>query len=269
MDLWRHATPAYFLALGFVCGLAGFRLGWRLRHRTALPLAQAVLGYLAFHLAWRVQGPAWAAAAVGAWAAGSTLLAIPTFLGNAVETDRRVIRAAPYREEMLAWLRTGSGPESRPAVTAARHLRELLVYLAAALVSLNVLGIALGAVLLGQMNAWVATLLRAARRTAVVLLLAWNVWSLVRVAAYVALGSACAAPLSEVVGLAPGRGSAMPLALFGAVGVILDLGLKLVLSRPCGRALAAAVDLEAAARGVPPLDRLTLRLEGPVEGPPR
>jgi hypothetical protein len=96
------------------------------------------------------------------------------------------------------------------------------------------------------MNAYVATLLRAAKRKSIVLLLAWNVWSVVRVAAYIAIGAAAAAPVLRFSGRRVATAEVRALAIAGAAGVVVDLVLKLSLSRRCGRALAAAVDLEAA-----------------------
>ncbi len=263
MDLWRHAPLYYFLGLGLVCGMAGFRVGWRLRLPAALPLAQGAFGYVPFVLAWNAGGPVWAAAAEGAWAAGASVMGIVTFVLDPKAVDARVFRAAPYRAAMLEWLRTGKGPETRPGATALAHARELLVYAAAALVSANALSLVMGAILLAYMNAYVAALIRAARRPAVVALLGWNVWSLVRVAAYVALGTAAAAPLLAALGRpAPDR-TVLPLAAAGLAGVVLDGVLKIALSRPCGRALGASVDLDAAARldiaGGPP----SLHLGGP------
>jgi len=239
-------TPPYFLAFGFLCGVAGFRVGWRIGNRVALPLAQSALGWAAFLLAWDVVGPAWAAASVGAWVVGTTSASVYVFLGHPRETDERVIRAAPYRASMLAWLETGSGPEKRPAATAASHLREAIWYTAAAIATANLASLAMGAILLNEMNAYVTTLLRAAKRTGTVLLLAWNVWSVVRVGAYVLIGAAAAAPLLRLSGWHVDAAAVRALALAGAVGVVVDLVLKLALSRPCGRLLALAIDLDAA-----------------------
>ena len=239
-------TPPYFLIFAFLCGVAGFRVGWRIGNRVALPLVQSALGWVAFLLAWDVVGPAWAAASVGAWVLGTTVSSVYVFLGHPRETDERVIRAAPYRASMLAWLETGSGPEKRPAATASSHLREAIWYTAAAIATANFASLAMGAVLLNEMNAYVATLLRAAKRTGFVLLLAWNVWSVVRVSAYVLIGAAAAAPLLRLSGWRVDAATVRALALAGAIGVVVDLVLKLALSRSCARALAAAIDLPAA-----------------------
>jgi hypothetical protein len=176
---------------------------------------------------------------------GVTLVAVPTFRRHPLLADDRVLRAAPYRSSMLAWLRTGEGPESRPLATAWAHARELAVYVVVALLTANAASLVLGAVLLNYMNAWVARLVAAARRPVRVALLAWNVWSVVRVAGYVFLGAACAAPLLARLGHPADPAIARRLALAGVLAVALDLGLKLALSKPCGRLLADAVDLDA------------------------
>jgi hypothetical protein len=51
------------------------------------------------------------------------------------------------------------------------------------------------------------------------------------------------------------------LAVAGAVGVVLDVVLKRMLSRPCGRALAGAIDLEAAKANRSSEVPLTLHLD--------
>ncbi len=239
-------TPPYFLFFAFLCGVVGFRVGWRIRSRVALPLAQGALGWVAFVLAWTIVGASWAAASVGAWAIGTSVASVYVFLGHPRETDERVMHAAPYRASMLAWLETGRGPETRPLETAGRHLREAIWYTAAAIATANYASIAMGAVLLNEMNAYVATLLRAAKHTGRVLLLAWNVWSAVRVAAYVLIGAAAAAPLLRLAGRRVEPSAVRALAACGVIGVVVDLVLKLTLSRPCGRLLASGIDLDAA-----------------------
>lgn len=253
------ATPPYFLALGFLAGVVGFRVGWRSNSRAALPVLQGVLGWGAFALAWGFVGPAWAAASAGSWALGTTIVSIYVFCGRPGETDARVARAREYRAQMIEWLSTGRGPESAPVRTAVSHLRELIWYLAAAVATANLASLVLGAVLLNYMNAYVATLLRAARRTGDVLLLAWNVWSIVRVASYVALGAAAATPVLSLAGLPVSGDVSKRLAAAGGAGVLVDLVLKLALSRPAGRRLASAVDLEAARENRP--SEVALRLD--------
>lgn len=240
------SSAVYFALLGFVCGIAGFRIGWRLPTRLALPLVQGAFGFVGFAAAWRAGGAPLGALAVGAWAVGATAVSIPAFRLAPEEADRRLLRAASYRRGMLGWLRTGRVPEGGPAATALAHARRLAVYLVAALLTGNFLSLALGADLLNTMNAYVASLLRAARRPWVVALLGWNVWSLARVAAYVLLGSACATPAFSWMGWPRPPGEVGPVLVAGAAGVVLDLALKVGLAARCAAWLGSAVDLDAA-----------------------
>jgi hypothetical protein len=237
----------YVLVLGVLCGWMGFRLGWRAAHRIVLPVLEGGMGFLAFLYAWTLFGPLSAAMAVMGWAVGTSLPAVATFRRHPATVDARVLRAASYRGEMLAWLRSGVGPEAFPRRTALAHLRELAAYLLAAAATANAGALVLGAVLLNYMNAYVARLLGAARRPWTVRLLAWNVWSLVRVLGYVLLGVAAAAPVLRWTGRPGDPAEIRALALTGAFAVMLDLLLKLLLSPSAGRRLAAAVDLDAAA----------------------
>jgi hypothetical protein len=254
-------TPPYFLGFAFLCGVAGFRVGWRIGNCLALPAAQSALGWVAFLLAWTFVGPSWAAVSVLHWALGTTLASIPEFVAHPREADERVIRAAAYRGSMLAWLQTGDASEARAAATARRHLREAIWYTAAAVATANLGSLAMGVVLLNYMNAYVATLLRAATRTGTVVLLAWNVWSVVRVAAYVFIGAAAAAPVLRLSGWRGDTQAVRLLAASGAVGVVLEVVLKLALQRRCARLLASAVDLEAAKANRSSEDALALHLD--------
>jgi hypothetical protein len=239
-------SPPYFLALGFLCGVVGFRVGWRTRNRVALPIIQGFLGWGAFLLAWAIVGPRWGAAALGAWAAGTTVAGVYEFVRWPKETDARVIRATEYRGVMIGGLASGRGPEIRPGATLVQHLRESIYYVAAAVLTANLASLAMGAMLLNFMNAYVATLLRAAKSTGRVLAFAWPVWSLVRVASYVAIGVAAASPILSLCGMGRSRDEIRSLAIAGGAGLAIDLVLKLVLSGPWSRLLAPGVDLDAA-----------------------
>ncbi len=238
-------NPLYYVVVGLLGGVVGFRIGWRSGGKLLLPLVQGLFGFVLFAVSWRAGGAIDGALAVVGWALGNSLVSIRAFRQERQGIDRRVIGARAYREWMMVWLRTGRGPESEPFATAGRHVAALLLFVAAATVSANLLSLVLGAMLLNAMNAYVAALLVSARRIWRVRLLAWNGWSLVRVAAYVMLGSACAAPLAATIGYPARPGELRLLLLAGAAGVLLDLVLKLILSRPCGRVLAAALQPEA------------------------
>lgn len=237
-------SPLYFPILGVLCGIVGFRLGWRVHQRLLLPVVQSLPAALAFSAAWRVRGAMAAALTVGGWAIGCTLASTIAFAADPRRADRQVLWAERYRQGMLDWLRSGRGPQARPLATAWAHLCELALFVVAAVLTANLLAIVLGAVLLNYMNAYVARLLLAARSGWIVWLLAWNIWSVVRVGAYVALGCACAAPLMGMLGFPARADEVRQLLLAGMLGVIADLVLKLALSRAWGRWLGAALDLD-------------------------
>lgn len=209
------------------------------------------MGYLVFVVGWRLGGAWPATQAVAGWAVGTSLVSLFAFRREPDAVVGRVLRARAYRDEMLQWLESGRGPESRPLRTVRSHVYELAAYLVAAVSTANLLSLVMGAVLLNTMNAWVATLLGAARNRWKVALLAWNSWSVIRVAAYVMLGSACAAPLAGAAGYPVAPGEVRSLLWLGAIGVVLDLLLKLTLSRPCASVIAGAVDLDRARAGSP------------------
>ena len=256
-------TPLYYLLLGGLAGIVGFRLGWRTRRPLLLPAVQGALGWVAFAASWRARGIVAATVAVGGWALGSTLASLVTFKQAGSRLDRRVLRARAYREEMVEWLRGGGALGGGARRMAAAQLCELGLHLAAALATANLLALVTGAALLNMMNAWVARLFEAAeeRSRATAAALGWNVWSVVRVVAYVLLGSAATAPLAALADYPADPALVRWLFAAGLGGVLADVVLKIALSGAAGRRLAAAVDL----------DRLAAqpRAEGATAGAPR
>jgi hypothetical protein len=110
-------TPPYFLVFAFLCGVVGFRIGWRLG-RLALPFVQGALGWLAFLLAWAILGAAWAAASVGAWAVGTTEGPPPKPSDSPTKRETKriaaaVVSAAPVRLmpfRVIACVKVRMGP---------------------------------------------------------------------------------------------------------------------------------------------------------------
>ena len=157
---------------------------------------------LAFASSWRVAGPLFAAAAVVGWAAGTTLTSIYTFRTEAHAVDGMVFRAAEYRAAMRRWLDSGRGFPAGSTIVA--HVRELAIYLVAAVATANLLGLLMGAVLLNFMNAWVASVLGAARGAGTVtraepLTTIDPLAPMVTAASVTSLASASIAPLKSLV----------------------------------------------------------------------
>jgi len=244
-------SPIYPLLLGALAGVLGTRIGWRLRHRLALPAAQATLGGLAFVYGWSHRGAIGGALAVGAWALGTSLAAIATFRAVPAEMPTRVLGFSSYAGSMRDWLASGELLGSSPRGILSRHLRELAAYLAVALVSGNLLAIAMGAVLLNRMNAWFVELVGAAHDRRVATLLGWPCWSLTRVLAYVALGAACAQPWAARLDHAAPVADVLWLVNLGLLLFVVDITLKIQLSGWYGRRLSAAL----APPGTRPIER--------------
>jgi hypothetical protein len=170
------------------------------------------------------RGRAFAAALL--WAASLALAATSVSMRRPAEAERAIWRARAYAEETIEWVRTGEGAEADPGAFVPRHLLELAAFAALALLTAGVGGLVLGAALLNYMSFYVAALWRLSGAPAA-LLLGWPPWALVRVLAYIAIGTALAGPLAAR-GLAPNERPpfARRLLALGLAGVVLDLALK-------------------------------------------
>ncbi len=229
--------PAYPVLLGALTGILGTRIGWRLGNRFVLPAAQAALGALAFVASWQAGGALAGALAVGAWACGTSFAAITAFWHTPGRIGTHVLRASAYAASMRAWLSSGETLGASPGAIVRTHVRELAAYLAVALLTGNLLSLVMGAALLNFMNAWFVELLRAAHARRTVWLLGWPCWSVARVLAYVALGSACAQPAASWLGYPAPADDVQWLVELGLFGVLLDVVLKSLLSGWYGRRL--------------------------------
>ncbi len=243
----RRALLVLLPALLAPCGvlLAGL-LGGRL----ALPIL-ATLAVYPVMAALVVRGrPGTAAGAVLLWAAALSASLIVQTARDPVATGAVVLRGPDYRDEMFAYVRDGHGRETDPARFVPQHLLHLGVFVVAALASGGLLGIGMGAMLVGWMSYYVGSL-AAGGAAGRAMLLGWPPWAIFRVIAYVLLGVALARPLllAAVARLGPGGpptaggGATKPgWRWYGAAALLLaaDLVLKWLLApawaallRPC------------------------------------
>lgn len=136
-----------------------------------------------------------------------------------------------YRDQMIAWVRTGVGPESDPATFVPRHAAYAGVFTAAAIATGGVLAMPLGASLMNQMGEYVGAMAARSAHPVVSALLGWHPWALVRITGYVMIGVV----LSGVV---LGRVRRFPFSLranarwlqVGLALLMLDIALKWVLA---------------------------------------
>jgi hypothetical protein len=106
-----------------------------------------------------------------------------------------ILHGEDYRREMLGWITTGVAPENQPRVFIPQHLLHLTVFLILTWLSGGYLGLALGAALVGYMSYFVGSYAAASGHPLLGSFIAWVPWSVVRVAAFVLLGSLFARPL--------------------------------------------------------------------------
>jgi hypothetical protein len=110
-------------------------------------------------------------------------------------TGRGIWNAEPYRVEMFRWIETGVGKESEPARFLPEHALHLGAFALLAAASGGYLGLVLGAALLAYMNYFVGAFALSAGLPLAGSFAAWVPWAVVRVVAFVALGSILARPL--------------------------------------------------------------------------
>jgi len=181
------------------------------------PILLPVLATLAVYpalAALLVQGrPRAAAAGALLWVASLSASTIACAFRDPGGTGAAVLHGPAYRDEMFAFIRSGSGTESDPRRFLPQHVLHLLVFCALAAGSGGLLGIALGAILVGYMSYYVGCLAAAGGAPASALCLGWPPWAILRVVAFVLLGIALSDPLLMAVrrrfrgAPAPSRGS--------------------------------------------------------------
>jgi hypothetical protein len=142
-----------------------------------------------------------------------------------------VAHGSAYRDEMVAWVRTGVGKESTPRQFLPEHALHLGTFVLLSLVSGSLLGLILGAVLMNYMSYYVGSLMGIARNPSLVLLAGWPPWAMVRVIAFVILGVVLAGPaLRRWAGIPfAWEKNKVWLALAGS-GIVLDVMLKFLLA---------------------------------------
>lgn len=203
--------------------------------RWILPLAAPLTVYAAFRNRVRLKDY------TGAWVLGmvwAALLSVGVIVQVfwAPDPASTLLNGEAYREEMFHWIATGEGSEGEPTRFLPIHLLHLSAFVALCWVSAGYLGLVLGAVLTGYMSYFVGSYAVAAGAPFLGSLLAWVPWSVLRVMAFVLLGSLFARPLlvGKVWPFGPRERQFLWLALSGILG---DILIKAFLADGYGRVL--------------------------------
>jgi hypothetical protein len=190
-------------------------------------------------------GSAFAAAALWTVLLSASVIAMTEMAPQTA--GRTVLRGESYRVEMFQWIQTGVGRENEPAAFLPEHLLHLGAFALLTYLSGGYLGLALGALLVGYMSYFVGAFALSAGAPVAGALVAWVPWSVVRVAAFVALGCVLARPLLIRRAWPFGRREATWV-LLASAGIALDLALKTLLAPGYGEWLRSWL---AAGRGAP------------------
>jgi hypothetical protein len=105
-----------------------------------------------------------------------------------------VLMGPAYRDEMFAFIDSGSGRESDPARFVPQHLLHAGIFAVLTLATGGLVGLAMGAVLVDYMSFYVGAL-ASGPRPLTAALLGWPPYAIVRVVAFVLLGAVLARPL--------------------------------------------------------------------------
>lgn len=140
-----------------------------------------------------------AAVAALLWAASLSASIIACAIRDPGGTGAVVLHGTAYRDEMFAFIRSGWGTESDPRRFLPQHLLHLVVFCILAACSAGLLGIALGAILVGYMSYYVGCLAASGGAPAIAVCLGWPPWAILRVGAFVLLGIALTDPLLMAV----------------------------------------------------------------------
>jgi hypothetical protein len=151
---------------------------------------------------------------------------------------RGIVNAEPYRIEMFGWIEPGRGKENEPARFLPEHLLHLAGFAVLTAATGGYLGLALGALLTGYMSYFVGAFAFSAGRPVLGALAAWVPWSVVRVVAFVALGTVLARLLLARGGAEPAIGPRERRWIAAALGgIVIDVVVKALAAPAYGRFL--------------------------------
>lgn len=161
----------------------------------ALPLVAPMTLYMPFRERVR-EGDhyrAWILGIVWAFLLSAGVIVLVLWLPEAARAG--ILHGEAYRLEMFDWIATGSGKENQPAAFIPEHLLHLAVFILLTWVSAGYLGLVLGAFLTAYMSYFVGAYAAASGHPFLGSVTAWVPWSVLRVCAFVLLGTLFARPL--------------------------------------------------------------------------
>jgi hypothetical protein len=209
----------------------GFAAGMYIGNKWLLPLISSLLFFpvFAIYLSAKRRGTVFLLSLL--WVIMLSLMMILTTLQNPRQMEELTLGGTAYTAEMFAWIKTGEGAEGSPALFLPQHLINLLAFVAATALTGGFGGLLLGTILLNYMNFYVGMLALNGDHPALLAVLGWPPWAVLRVVGFVLLAVALAEPFWNLAGR-----EKRPLSLrwsylwFGLGLVVLDVALKWLLA---------------------------------------
>ena len=221
---------------------ASYALGWLLSIPILVPFLNTLASYPFMVLALKDGDVRRAIARMLVWAATMGVCATLFSYARPADTARLFVRAAAYRNEMIAWVMTGRGAESTPSVFIPQQAEQAALFSALALASGGTLAMPMGAVLMNDMGHYVGTLAAMSRHPLVTMVLGWHPWAVIRIASFVVIGVVLSAPLLARVGrFRVNWASARTPFVLACAGLVVDVVLKSLLAPAWQRILVRLV----------------------------
>jgi len=219
-----------------------YALGWLLSIPILVPFLNTLASYPFMVLALKDGDVRRAIARMLVWAATMGVCATLFSYARPADTARLLVRAAAYRNEMIAWVMTGRGAESTPSVFIPQQAEQAALFSALALASGGTLAMPMGAVLMNDMGHYVGTLAAMSRHPLVTMVLGWHPWAVIRIASFVVIGVVLSAPLLARVGrFRLNWTSARTPFVLACAGLVVDVVLKSLLAPAWQRILVRLV----------------------------
>jgi hypothetical protein len=219
-----------------------YALGWLLSIPILVPFLNTLASYPFMVLALKDGDVRRAIARMLVWAATMGVCATLFSYARPADTARLLVRAAAYRNEMIAWVMTGRGAESTPSVFIPQQAEQAALFSALALASGGTLAMPTGAVLMNDMGHYVGTLAAMSRHPLVTMVLGWHPWAVIRIASFVVVGVVLSAPLLARVGrFRVNWTSARTPFVLACAGLVVDVVLKSLLAPAWQRILVRLV----------------------------
>lgn len=219
---------------------ASYLVGWLVGVPVMVPVVNAAVPWWLMARALRVGQTRRAVAVMLVWALtmGVVATSMAALGWSRTRQGGDLFLQASYRDQMLEWVRTGTGPESVPATFVPRHLGYAAGFSVASAATGGALSMPLGAVLMNQMGEYVGAMAARSAHPLTSAVLGWHPWAVVRITGFVMIGVVLSGVvLSRVMRFPFSLRAERRWLQVGAALLVLDIALKWTLAPGWGALL--------------------------------